>query len=112
MISQDGLVGGAMGAVIGLPLLAWFYKRVFTKVAFEDTSKTATDAQRSVIEMLKTEVERMSKINGDLTKAINEMQVENIKIHIKFRQEITQLHETISGLTDRLNAISRRKEVG
>jgi FtsZ-binding cell division protein ZapB len=105
--SKEAASGG-LGTVIGLPLLYYFYKRVFTKVAVEDTSKAATVAESGVIDMLRLEVERMSKINGELSVALSAMQIENIKMqqeNFQFRQEISDLHQKIKELTGRLNAI-------
>lgn len=101
-VSKEAAASGGLGAAMGLPLLYYFYKRLFTKVAVEDTSKAATTAECSVIELLRNEVERMSKINGELSNALSAMQHENLQ----FRSEISDLHEKIRELTGRLNAIS------
>lgn len=105
-VSKEAIASGGVAAVFGMPLLIWFYKRIFAKAALEDTSKTATDAQCSVIEMLRSEVRRMSDINGELAKALNELQLENVEL----RKEISALHDTINEMTERLNIISRRKD--
>jgi FtsZ-binding cell division protein ZapB len=107
-ISKEAAAGGGLGTVIGLPLLYYFYKRLFAKVAVEDTSKAATSAECGVIDMLHKEVERMSRINGELATALSAMQQENIKMqqeNFQFRLEIADLNKKIKELTGRLNAI-------
>ncbi|MCK9394227.1 MAG: hypothetical protein M0Q44_01385 [Methylobacter sp.] len=106
MISQEELVGGGIGSVIGFPLLVWFYKRVFAKAAFEDTSKTATDAQCSVIEMLRSEVERMAHSNKELGLAVAQFQHENVAL----KQEMSKLHETINQLSLQVAANNLMRE--
>jgi FtsZ-binding cell division protein ZapB len=107
-VSKESVAEYGLGGAIALPLLVYFYKRLFTKVAVEDTSKAATVAECSIIELLRKEVERMSKINGELSNSLNAMQQENIKMqheNLQFRQEISDLHEKIRELTERLNAV-------
>ncbi|MGZ5029023.1 MAG: hypothetical protein ACXWAT_00980 [Methylobacter sp.] len=83
------------------------FKSAKVKEAVSDTEIVTTEAQCKVIEMLREEVERMSSSNAKLGSALAEFQLENVAL----RREISELHDTINQLSERLNAIQRNTDI-
>jgi predicted RNase H-like nuclease (RuvC/YqgF family) len=94
-------------AVIGasLPSLWLFIQKLRASSANTTTDIKAAVAQTEVIELLRSEVERLGEINGKLATSLNELQLENYKLKI----QISELHATISDMSAKLNAMSRRE---
>lgn len=102
MSAQDlgGLLAGSMG-VIGVAI--WW---VVEHKVFKNTDKIEQiidEAQYSVIDMLRKEVERMSQSNKQLSLGLAQFQAENLEL----RREISDLHDTISELSERINLLSK-----
>ena len=102
MSAQDlgSLLAGSMG-VIGVAI--WW---VVEHKVFKNTDKIEQiidEAQYSVIDMLRKEVERMSQSNKQLSLGLAQFQAENLEL----RREISDLHDTISELSERINLLSK-----
>ena len=100
--AQDlgSLLAGSMG-VIGVAI--WW---VFEHKVFKNTDKIEQiidEAQYSVIDMLRKEVERMSQSNKQLSLGLAQFQAENIEL----RLEIANLHEIIGDLSARIDILTR-----
>lgn len=94
------------GAALGLPMLWLFAKRMAVKLASDELSINSVNSQTQVIDMLRDEVERLGGINGRLSASLNELHIENIKL----RKEISDLHETVNRMSEKLNSLSRQTE--
>ena len=94
------------GAVVGLPLFWVFNKKILLKTAVVDTGLETTEAQCSVIEMLRKEVQRMSESNKELGLSLQQIQRENVEL----RKEISVLNEDINVLTEWKSSINRIRD--
>ena len=97
---------GVGGGVAGLAGMWLMISKLLLKKAIDDTSKSSAEAETTVIELLRGEVERMAQSNKDLGRALKEFQLENVEL----RKEISDLHETINTLSERLNSIDRTRD--
>jgi len=96
-------VGGGIAGLAGMWLM---FGKLLLKKAIDDTSKSSAEAETAVIELLRGEVERMALSNKELGRALKEFQLENVEL----RREISDLHETINTLSERLNSIDRARD--
>ena len=81
-------------------------KKLLLKIALTDTGIESTEAQQSVIENLRVEVQRMSLGNKDLIISLQLFQRENMDL----RREISSLHDKINILTESLNLLKLRSD--
>lgn len=91
------------GSVVGVPAIWLFIKRILLIGASSSTEKRAVEASGDVIQMLRDEVCRLGEINGDLASELNKLQKENVSL----RKEISNLHDTINGMTEQISTIMR-----
>ena len=102
MSAQDlgGLLAGSMG-VIGVAI--WWIMEHHVLKGSDKVEEAIDAAQYSVIDMLRKEVERMSESNKQLGLGLAQFQAENLEL----RREISDLHDTISELSERINLLSK-----
>jgi predicted nucleic acid-binding Zn-ribbon protein len=97
------------GAFLSGPVFWLFFKRIMLKSAKDTTGIKSEEAKTDVIELLRSEIERLNVSNTKLADSLNELQVENIKL----RQEILDLRSTINELVRResspINNFSRHQ---
>lgn len=86
------------GTGIGGAGIWLFFKKIASKSATETANTSKADAYSEVIDTLRNEVKRLSDVNTELAKALNELQKENINL----KREISQLHDTLTDMRDRL----------
>jgi uncharacterized protein YlxW (UPF0749 family) len=87
------------GSFMSAPVFWLYFKRIMLKSAKDTTEIKSAEAKTDVIELLRSEVERLSAINSKLSESLNELQQENIKL----RQEILDLRSTVNDLVRREN---------
>jgi septal ring factor EnvC (AmiA/AmiB activator) len=103
-------VGGA--AVLSLPAIAFYFKKIFTKFALEDTHTAMANAQIALFDQLRAEVvrlsesnEKLSQLNTSLDNSLAELREENSAL----RAEIVQLKQTCVQMAERIAELSRAK---
>lgn len=101
---EEILAGGLIGAA-GVFLAL---KRIALRAAVDDTKLTGMTAAKAVIELLRTEVERLSTINTRLATEINSLKFENLKLNTK----ITELSIALDEMKTKLEIIAIRGRKG
>ncbi|MFA6691190.1 MAG: hypothetical protein WCR98_04320 [Saccharofermentanales bacterium] len=96
-------VGGA--AILSLPAIAFYFKKILTKFAFEDTHTAMANAQIALFDQLRAEVVRLSQLNASLDKSLADLRVENSAL----RAEIVQLKQTCVQMAERIADLSGDK---
>jgi predicted RNase H-like nuclease (RuvC/YqgF family) len=94
------------GSFMSAPVFWLYFKRIMLKSAQDTTETKSAEAKTDVIELLRSEVERLSAINSKLSESLNELQQESVKLqqeNIKLRQEILDLRSTVNDLVRREN---------
>ena len=91
------------GSFMSAPVFWLYFKRVMLKSANDTTNIKSAEAKTDVIELLRSEIERLNASNTKLSETLNELQMENIKL----RQEILDLRSTINELVRRDDQVVR-----
>ena len=105
-LNSDVIVSGLLGipATFLATLLA--FKKLKTKIAKEEASKSIIDAEKDVFDSLRAEVTRMAESNTMLSNTVTAMQLEIVKLG----KENTALNLTINDMAKRINALSKSDE--
>lgn len=92
-----GYVAGAVAAIT----LGW--RRVMRMWSADRTATAKSDAEADVVELLRAEVERLGKQNGELAEFANRLQREMLEL----KQANLTLHDTVNSLTAELQRLRR-----
>lgn len=82
---DDSLKTAGIGGFAGLAVIA--ARKFWTFLVLEKNSNTATDAETAVIQMLRSEIDRLSAANADLAAKILEVRT----ISDQLRNEVSDL---------------------
>jgi len=98
LLTPEGVLSGTIIA----GLVSYFLRRLVLSFTKSDVATTEAKAEITVIEMLCAEAERFSRINRELTIALNDLQKENIQL----KREISNLHTTISLVNEQVRQLT------
>jgi FtsZ-binding cell division protein ZapB len=94
LATPEVIVGtGGVGSSLWL-----LWKKFLVSNSKETKNLAASDAEVDVINLLRSEVKRLSEINVELANALNELQLENINL----KREISNMHTTLNDMKDRM----------
>lgn len=101
-LSPELLTGTAIGGA-GFWLA---FKRFLVISAVESANISASGAYNEIIENLRIEVRRLSEVNTELAKALNDLQRENIEL----KAEVSSLHDTLSHVRNEFARFRKQNE--
>ena len=108
-VSGESIAAGS-AALVGIFLAL---KKVLRIAAADTTGTKASEATTTIIEMMRMEMERLSKVNAELAKKVNEFQLENIALRSeiaqltaqvnRFQKQNAELQVEVAGLTSQIS---------